>query len=272
MGTKEKSKVQKEIEPALRRLDFLTRLLNGDPEILNALERLFGKRGVMEISKEVEKTDITPQIAVIGKTGAGKSSTLNKLFNPQPNLPVDHVEPATLEILKLPLGERGELIVIDSPGFGVGEESDRRNMSAYRDILAESDVAVWIIKADDRALGIDQSFITQVLPEKLRSRLVVGINQIDKIQPGEWSQKYNLPSKEQEESIKRKEGAVFNSFKSVGIEPVSIVSYSALRNYRLTKLFTEMIDACPPERTSALLKRGDIHSYLSPHLLKELRK
>jgi len=272
MQTKEKNRVQKEVEPAIRRLNVLTRLLNKDPEILTAIEKFFGKRGVMVVSQEAEKNDITPQIAVIGKTGVGKSSTLNKLFNPQPNLPVDHVEPATLEILKLPLGERGELIVIDSPGLGVGEESDKRIMFAFKEILAESDVAVWIIKADDRALGIDQSFVTQVLPENLRNRLVVGINQIDKIQPGEWSQKYNLPSKEQEESIKRKEEVVFKGFKSVGVEPISIVSYSAFRNYRLTKLFTSMIDACPPERISALLKRGDINSYLSPHLRKELQK
>lgn len=270
MLNKEKEKAKREIEPTIRRLSFLTRLLNADPAILSALEKLLGKGGAMEISKELKDADLAPQIVLIGKTGVGKSSTINKLFNPQPNLPVDHIEPATIEVLKLHLGDRGQLIVVDSPGLGAGEESDRRNISAYKEILSESDVAVWIIKADDRTLGIDQSFITQVLPEKLKGRLVVGINQIDKIEPAEWSKKYNLPSRQQEENIKRKEESVIRVFASQGIEPSSVVSYSALKNYRLTKLFRAMVDACPPERVAALLKRGDVKSFLSPELHDEL--
>jgi uncharacterized protein len=270
MQTRETEKIKKEIEPTVRELNFFTRLLSGDPAIVTALaEKLFGKGTAMELSNEIKEGDLTPQIVLIGKTGVGKSSTLNKLFNPQPNLLVDHVEPATLEILKLSLGARGELIVVDSPGLGVSEAADRRNMAAYRGILAESDVAVWIIKADDRALGIDSSFITQVLPEKLHNRLVVGINQIDKIEPAKWSEEFNLPSKEQEISIKRKEEYVLKAFKGEGIEPLSLVSYSAFRNYRLTKLFRAMVDACPPERIAALIRRGDVKSFLSPELQEE---
>lgn len=270
MLSKEKEQVKREIEPAIRRLNILRRILSADPTVLSSFaEKIKNKGGVMEIAKELRDIDVTPQIVLIGKTGVGKSSTLNKLFNPQPNLPVDHVEPATLEILKLSLGERGQLIVVDSPGLGVNEESDKKIMSAYKEILSVSDVAVWIIKADDRALGIDQSFVTQVLPEKLRNRLIVGINQVDKIEPSEWSQKYNLPSKAQDESIKRKEEIVRKLFQNSGIDPVAIVSYSALRNYRLTRLFRTMVDACPPERVAALMKRGDIKSFLSPELQKQ---
>ncbi len=272
MQTEEKEKIKKEIEPTVRRLNFLTRLLNADPAILTALaEKLLGKGSAMEISKEIIEADLTPQIVLIGKTGVGKSSTINKLFNPQPNLPVDHVEPATMniEVLTLSLGERGKLIIVDSPGLGVSEDADRRNMAAYREILAESDVAVWIIKGDDRTLGIDQSFISQVLPEKLRSRLVIGINQIDKIEPAKWSEEFNLPSRAQEDSIQRKEEIVLKSFKSEGVEPVAVVSYSALRNYHLTKLFRTIVDACPPERIAALIKRGDVKSFLSPELQDE---
>lgn len=273
MKTNEKEKIKRDIEPTLRWLDILTRLLNADPSVLNALgEKLLGKGRAMEITNEIKEVDLTPQIVVIGKTGVGKSSTLNKLFNPQPQLLVDHVEPATLEILKLSLGKRGELIVVDSPGLGASEEADKRNMSAYRSILAESDVAVWIIKADDRALGLDHSFIAQILPEKLRSRLVVGINQIDKIEPAKWSEEFNLPSKDQEVSIKRKEEFVLKGFKDEGIEPFAVISYSAFRNYRLTRLFRAMVDACPPERIAALLKRGDVKSFLSPDLQDEYNK
>ncbi len=274
MRTDEKDKVKKEVEPAVRRLNFLTRLLNGDPTILAALEKLLGKGGTVEISKEIEAADITPQIVLIGKTGVGKSSTINKLFNPQPNMPVDHVEPATMniEVLTLSLGERGKLIIVDSPGLGVSEEADKRNMAAYREILAESDVAVWIIKADDRTLGIDHSFVTQVLPEKLRDRLVVGINQIDKIEPAKWSEEFNLPSREQEESIKRKEESVLKGFKGQDINPLAIVSYSALKNYRLTRLFRTIVDACPPERIASLVKRGDVKSFLSPELQEDFKE
>jgi hypothetical protein len=44
MLTDEKEKIKKEIEPTVRRLNFLTRLLNADPTILTALtEKLLGK-------------------------------------------------------------------------------------------------------------------------------------------------------------------------------------------------------------------------------------
>lgn len=225
------------------------------------------QESIAAMSEEIKKTIILPpQIAIIGKTGVGKSSTINELFTPNPLLPVDHVLPATIfiEVRELSLGKRGKLIVVDCPGLGDGHATDERNVSAYQDILSKSDVAVWIIKADDRTLGIDQAFVKRVLPTKLFERLIIGINQVDKIEPGEWIKKANLPSTQQEVSIARKEKIVKEKFIEIGIKPYAIVSFSAKKHYRLKKLFKAMVDACPIDRRPSLVNsKGDIKSFMS---------
>ncbi len=218
-----------------------------------------------EIVDELQfSLSLPPQIVFIGKTGVGKSSTINELFDPDPHLPVDHVEPATInmEVRDLPLGDRGKLTYVDCPGLGAGEVIDKRNIKAYKEILSNCDVAVWIIKADDRTLGFDQTLIKEILPDRLKKNLVVGINQVDKIEPGKWIEEVNLPSEDQVISIKRKEEVVLNNFQEIGITPLVIVSYSAKRHYHLKQLFKAMIDACPQERVLALEQsKGNIRSF-----------
>lgn len=263
-----------------RMFDFISHASKADPARLKELEKTaevsresdFQRdvvRAMLEYSKEHPDVDRTPQIAIIGKTGVGKSTTINKLFDPQPNLPVDHIEPATksIEILTLSLGDRGHLIFVDCPGLGDSEEADNRNIKAYREILHQSDVAVWILKADERALGVDQNFIRQVLPEELRRRLIVGINQIDKIEPGEWNLKYNLPSPEQEKSIPLRVEYVRKRFAEAGIVPFAIIPYSAKKNRYLLKLFRAMVDACPSDRVPSLVTRSSLDSFVSPSVL-----
>jgi uncharacterized protein len=256
--------IRSETEAVLRGIRvLLARARSASPKSDDLEEALFEGRAL----EVIENAILPPQIAIIGKTGVGKSSTINELFNPQPNLPIDHVEPATIfmEVRQLSLGEdRGSLTIVDCPGLGDSTVADKRNVSSYKEILAKSDVAVWIIKADDRVLGVDQSFVKQVLPKNLKDKLVVGINQIDKIEPGEWIREVNLPSNEQLQSIARKEEAVRKKFEEIGIKPFAIASYSAKKHYRLKRLFKFMLEACPPDRMPALIgSKGEIKSFLS---------
>lgn len=268
---------EREVKAVLKGLRLITRFSKtGDKKIIRSISNTLVGEAMKDIANEIQESiDTPPQIVLIGKTGVGKSSTINKLFDPKPNLPIDHVEPATMniEVLTLSLGERGDLIIVDCPGLGDSSQADKRNMLAFKELLAQSDVAVWILKADDKTLGIDISFVKKILPKTLKERLVVGINQIDNMQPGEWNTEFNVPSKEQDESIKRKEEYVRSRFIEIGIEPFSVISYSAKRDYHLIKLFRALVDACPQERIPALVSRkAEIKSFLSGQDINKPRK
>lgn len=230
----------------------------------------------MKITKGIKSiTDIPPQIAFIGKTGVGKSSTINKLFNPKPHLKIDHVQPATMgiEIFELSLGDRGKLIIVDCPGLGESKEADRRNIAAYKKLLENSDVVVWVLKADDRSIGIDQELMKKVLPKRLRKKLVIAINQVDLMHPRDWYNKHKIPSIEQEENIIKKEEFVRKKFTEAGLPPFRLISFSAEKKYRLALLFNSMVDACPVERIPALVKSGDENSYVSKRFkLSDVKK
>lgn len=258
---------KKTTQAVIRGLRVVMGLSKPDPSALSnsVVQSLLGKDTMKEIMDELQfSLTLSPQIVFIGKTGVGKSSTINELFDPDPHLPVDHVEPATIkmEIRDLMLGARGKLTYVDCPGLGAGEVIDKRNIKAYKEILSNCDVAVWIIKADDRTLGFDQALIKEILPDRLKKNLVIGINQVDKIEPGEWIDEVNLPSDEQVVSIKRKEEVVLQNFQNIEITPFAIVSYSAKRHYHLKQLFKAMVDACPQERVLALEQsKGNIRSF-----------
>lgn len=268
---------EREVKAVLKGLRLFSRFSkSGDNKLISSISGSIVGDTVNDIANEIQESiDNPPQIVLIGKTGVGKSSTINKLFDPKPNLPIDHVEPATvsIEVLTLSLGDRGDLIIVDCPGLGDSSQADKRNMFAFKELLAQSDVAVWILKADDKTLGIDISFVKKILPKSLKDRLVVGINQIDNMQPGEWNTDFNVPSQTQDESIKRKEDYVRSRFAEIGIEPFAIVSYSAKRDYHLIKLFRALVDACPQDRVPALVSRkADIKSFFSEKALKKTDK
>ena len=108
------------------------------------------------------------------------------------------------------------------------------------------------------------------------NRLVIGINKIDDIRPGSWVNDYNLPSKEQEQSIKIKIQDVLEKIGQVcSIEKERIIPYSAEKWYRLDDLFGAMLLACPEERAWVLYDRANIADFMNkvnPEILRSLKR
>ena len=99
----------------------------------------------------------------------------------------------------------------------------------------------------DRGIADDQRILNEIVAKSvkgLEDRIVIGLNQVDKIGPGGWDEKLNMPSKEQENSIEiRSKDITIKLEKTTPVKKAKIVYYSALRRYRLYDLLIAVINA-----------------------------
>ena len=136
-------------------------------------------------------THYEPVIGIMGKSGAGKSSLCNALFASEVS-PVSDVAACTREPLRfrLQVGERF-MTLVDLPGVGESGARDTEYAALYREQLPRLDLVLWLIKADDRALAVDEHFYHQVIGEAYRHKVLFVISQSDiDIETGMW----NIPA------------------------------------------------------------------------------
>lgn len=89
------------------------------------------------------------------------------------------------------------MVITDLPGVGESRDRDAEYEALYRDILPELDLVLWLIKADDRALSMDEYFWRHILHRGHQQVLFV-VTQADKTEPcmnGIWQVFSLLPHK-----------------------------------------------------------------------------
>ncbi|EFH2856441.1 GTPase family protein [Enterobacter hormaechei] len=193
-------------------------------------------------------THYEPVIGIMGKTGAGKSSLCNALFQGEVT-PISDVHACTRDVLRLRLSSGDHsLILIDLPGVGESEQRDKEYESLYRNILPELDLILWIIKADDRAFSVDERFYRRVMTGYQQLFLFV-VNQADKIEPcHEWFVTSNAPSPHQLVNIEARLASIRQLFSPH--HPVCAVS--ARTEWNLPSMIETMMCCLPDRATSPL--------------------
>jgi hypothetical protein len=227
-----------------------------------------------QLKAEAEKAANTPpRIALIGETGVGKSSTINALFSA--GREVSHTEACTQAAHEFRYaGSKGEILVVDMPGLGEDVEADKKHLETYRQVLPTCDLALWVFKADNRAITNIQSSLKLLVDEKILDphHLVIGLNQIDLVQPGSWDTSINMPSEEQEASIAARTRDIEQKLRRVCPLPDNrVVPYSATKGYASEPLLQAMLDACDRKRQWLLVERADCADFkalVDPNLLK----
>ncbi len=209
-------------------------------------------------------TKYEPVIGIMGKTGAGKSSLCNSLFAGNVT-PVSDVTACTREALYFRLyNGNHSLVLVDLPGVGESEIRDEKYKALYRNILPELDLIIWVIKADDRALAVDENFYRNVLGNSFQNKVLFVINQADKTEPcHEWNSANNQPSPQQIANLALK-------FKDITrlMQPINpICAISVKTNWNITEMVELMVESLPDKSTSPL--SAQLHSHLRSERVKE---
>jgi len=216
-----------------------------------------------------------PKIAVIGLSGVGKSTTINSLFGTKlksdPSVAcTQNAEPIILQ------GPKGKIIVFDMPGLGEDIDQDEVHKQTYAKVLPECDVILWLMVANGagRAMAYDQIMLKEVVGAYI-DKLVVGLNQVDLIEPNDWITIANIPSKQQSENLERRITDVREKIGKVvpNLTTERILYYSAIKRYRLEELFQCLVDACSNNRGWVLDSRQSIADYkelMDPEFLRKL--
>ncbi|PZZ78506.1 50S ribosome-binding GTPase, partial [Escherichia coli] len=178
------------------------------------------------------------------------SSLCNALFQGEVT-PVSDVHAGTREVRRFRLSGHGHSMVItDLPGVGESRDRDAEYEALYRDILPELDLVLWLIKADDRALSVDEYFWRHILQCGHQQVLFV-VTQADKTEPcHEWDMAGIQPSPAQAQNIREKTEAVFRLFR-----PVPDHAASPLMTRLQDELRTESVRAQAREQFTGAVDR-----------------
>lgn len=194
-----------------------------------------------------------PVIGIMGKTGAGKSSLCNALFRSEV-CAVNAVEACTREPqrVRLRFGQH-YLTLVDLPGVGENLQRDTEYRELYREQLPKLDMVLWVLKADDRAFSVEETFyqFIQARCGNTMPPVLWVLNQVDKVEPSEqWNQHTAMPSPGQLEHIKRKQQAVASQ---LGIQKDAVIPVSVKGRYHLAHIVEQMINRLPKQVRSPLL-------------------
>lgn len=204
-------------------------------------------------------------VMVTGVTGAGKSTTLNSLFEKEVAKVGDGVDPETMELDSYRLNEL--IRFWDTPGLGDGVYADTIHSRKLVDLLYKTyvidekeygfiDSVLIIIEGSNRDMGTTYKLLNDIIVPNFQSeRIIVAINQADVAMKGRhWDFSRNKPDDVLINYLEEKTISIQNRVKeATGVTIKRPIYYSAQKGYNISKLFDLIIDNMPESRRELYL-------------------
>lgn len=210
-----------------------------------------------DIKHKINMLGVYPvDILLTGVTGAGKSTTINALFDEELAKVGTGVDPETMELKSYELNEC--LRFWDTPGLGDGRQHDIEHGKKIVDLLNKTyeenqygfiDLVVIIIEGINRDMGTTYKLINDiVLPNITSDRVLICVNQADMAQKGRhWVR--NVPDAELTRFLKEMCQSIKRRVKeATGMNIKTPIYYSAEHKYHLTELLDFIIDNIPKKK------------------------
>lgn len=204
---------------------------------------------VLNINNQIFDDSI-PTIVLSGKTGCGKTSTINALWDK--NLATNRVAsctkfPAVMRITDNFNGKEIEFNLVDLPGIAESLEANSLYRDFYYQFINKASLLLCLTQADRRAYKQDQLFYTELISKDIlrkNQKVVLGINQADLLfKDSEHLDGVDLATIEStnpilvdkiEDLYENIFADIFTDFDNVTKDSVAI--YSVLQNWNLDNL------------------------------------
>ena len=121
----------------------------------------------------------------------------------------------------------------DYPGLGSNLELDEDYLEKYEHCLEISDLFVWVLRADSRAVSCDLRYYNELrklaFKRDMPTRLIM--NYCDLVQPFNWNKKRNVPSAGQLKTLELMAAFFAGAFKLFPDEKLLYVSSNTKYNF-----------------------------------------
>lgn len=221
---------------------------------------------IKDIRKKLEISDICPlDVMITGVTGAGKSTTLNALFEKTVAKVGDGVDPETMKLDAYRLNDW--LRLWDTPGLGDGKDADEEHKQEMIELLRKNaidgssslfgfiDLAIIVIEGSKRDLGTTRTLLEDViLPNIESNRVLVVINQADVAMKGKhWDSTQNCPDFELKHYLDTFAASLQERIRrDTGLMIPCPIYYSAEKGYNIESFMDFIIDNMPLARRNGI--------------------